>query len=140
MDAGLFTGISARLVLGGGRGGRIRGASNRSLVVLVMGLGVEGRLGAASPVVGSAGPVWAENRPKCSPACTLEAHFSTGMPYKGLQVKLDSNPITRCDKAQFCAMLDMPSLIIRSLRDARKHEITPLLLASYLRQHCNRHP
>ena len=53
MDAGLFTGISAR----GGRGGRIRGASSRSLVVLVMGLGVEGRLGAASPVVGSAGPV-----------------------------------------------------------------------------------
>ena len=57
MDAGLFTGISARLVLGGGRGGRIRGAISRSLVVLVMGLGVEGRLGAASPVVGSAGPV-----------------------------------------------------------------------------------
>ena len=50
MDAGLFTGISARLVLGGGRGGRIRGAISRSLVVLVMGLGVEGRLGAASPV------------------------------------------------------------------------------------------
>ena len=50
-------GISARLVLGGGRGGRIRGAISRSLVVVVMGLGVEGRLGAAPLVVGSTGPV-----------------------------------------------------------------------------------
>ena len=54
MDAGLFTGISARLVLGGGRGGRIRGASNRSLVVLVMGLGVEGGV-TGSGVSGTSG-------------------------------------------------------------------------------------
>ena len=53
-------GISARLVLGGGRGGRIRGAISRSLVVVVMGLGVEGRLGAAPLVVGSTGPVEVE--------------------------------------------------------------------------------
>ena len=44
-------------MLGGGRGGRIREAISRSLVVLVMGLGVEGRLGAAPLVVGSTGPV-----------------------------------------------------------------------------------
>ena len=50
-------GISARLVLGGGRGGRIRGAISRSLVVVVMGLGVEGRLGAAPLVVRSTGSV-----------------------------------------------------------------------------------
>ena len=52
MDTGLFTGISARLVLGGGRG-----AISRSLVVLVMGLGVEGRLGAPPLEVGSTGSV-----------------------------------------------------------------------------------
>ena len=57
MDTGLFLGISARLVLGGGRGGRIRGAISRSLVVVVMGLGVEGRLGAAPLGVGSTGSV-----------------------------------------------------------------------------------
>ena len=44
-------------MLGGGRGGRIRGAISRSLVVVVMGLGVEGRLGAAPLVVGSTGSV-----------------------------------------------------------------------------------
>ena len=43
--------------MGGGRGGRIRGAISRSLVVVVMGLGVEGRLGAAPLVVGLTGPV-----------------------------------------------------------------------------------
>ena len=44
-------------MLGGGRGGRIRGAISRSLVVVVMGLGVEGRLGAAPLGVGSTGSV-----------------------------------------------------------------------------------
>ena len=34
----------------GGRGGTIRGAISRSLVVLVMGLGVDGRL--AAPLIG----------------------------------------------------------------------------------------
>ena len=73
----------------------------------------------------------------------VEVHFSTGMPYKGLQVKLDSDPITRCDEAHLKvtlkqvdgAMLYMPPLIIRSLRDARKHEVTQLLLDSYLSQY-----
>ena len=41
--------------MGGGRGGRMRGAISRSLVVVVMGLGVEGRLGEASMLVGSTG-------------------------------------------------------------------------------------
>ena len=57
METGPFRGISARLDVGGGRGGRMRGAISRSLVVVVMGLGVEGRLGEAPVLVGSTGPV-----------------------------------------------------------------------------------
>ena len=57
IDTGLVEGISARLVVGGGRGGRMRGAISRSLVVVVMGLGVEGRLGGAPLLAGSTGPV-----------------------------------------------------------------------------------
>ena len=63
------------------------------------------------------------------------------MPCKGLQVKLDSDP-TRCDKPHlkvtlqqvYGAMLDMLPFIIRSLRDARKYEVTQLLLDSCLSQ------
>ena len=47
----------ARLVVGGGRGGRMREAISRSLVVVVMGLGVEGRLGGAPLLAVSMGGV-----------------------------------------------------------------------------------
>jgi len=73
----------------------------------------------------------------------VEVHFSTGMPCNGLQVKLGSDPITWRNKPHLevtlkqvdGAMLYMPPLIIRSLRDARKHEVTQLLLDSYLSQY-----
>ena len=45
-------------MLGGGRGGRIRGAISRSLVVVVMGLGVEGPTGGGTAGSGGlTGPV-----------------------------------------------------------------------------------
>ena len=52
-----------------------------------------------------------------------EILFSTGMPYKRLQVKPYANPITWCDKAQLQVTLkqvngtifDMPPLLISSL-------------------------
>ena len=73
----------------------------------------------------------------------VEVHFSTGMPYKGLQVKLDTDPVTRCNKAHLevtlkqvnGAMFNMPPLIVSSLRDAREHEATQLLLNSCLNQY-----
>jgi len=53
-----------------------------------------------------------------------EINFSTGMPYEGLEIKLDSDHLE--------VALYMPPLIISSFRDARKHEVTQLLLDSSL--------
>ena len=51
IDTGASGEMSERTVVGGGRGGNIRGAINRSFAVSVMGLGVEGRLGGAPRLV-----------------------------------------------------------------------------------------
>ena len=69
-----------------------------------------------------------------------EVQFSTGMPYKRLQVKLYTDPITWCDTAHLQvtlkqvngATLNMPPLLISSLWNTRKHEATQLLLDSCL--------
>ena len=59
----------------------------------------------------------------------VEKHLSTGMTCEGQQVKLDSDPISRCDKPHFKAtlkqvngaMLNAPPFILCSFRYTREH-------------------